>query len=265
MKPDYAPNVVNQTVSFGGKTWKGNPGQDWVEMGTSPSDILAAQKAATDAENARQEAKITDFLTRFKTAVGAQETVPAAAERIGGTLGLPQLQQTSQGLIKSVAEIPKVQTQATRGYDVNANQLARIIGAKQAELAPIAQQAVTQEQNAQSNLGTQLGYLNAQQQRELTPLTTEGGMLSDQIAREMSGFSQDKQNSLSLILEKMRNDQAITIQELNNANELAKAKAQYNDVYKTISEGSTLYNTQTGQPAYTAPKTYAPGSMNTWS
>jgi len=41
--------------------------------------------------------------------------------------------------------IPQTQTQATRGYDVNSNQLSRIIGAKQAELAPVAQQAVTQE------------------------------------------------------------------------------------------------------------------------
>src|SRR3990167_664826 len=28
-KPPYAPNVVNQTVSYGGRTWKGNPNQDW--------------------------------------------------------------------------------------------------------------------------------------------------------------------------------------------------------------------------------------------
>ena len=28
-KPNYAANVVNQTVDFGGYRWKGNPGQDW--------------------------------------------------------------------------------------------------------------------------------------------------------------------------------------------------------------------------------------------
>lgn len=28
-KPPYLPNVVNQTVSYGGRTWKGNPGSDW--------------------------------------------------------------------------------------------------------------------------------------------------------------------------------------------------------------------------------------------
>lgn len=32
-KPNYAPNVVNQTVDFGGYTWKGNPGSDWTMVG----------------------------------------------------------------------------------------------------------------------------------------------------------------------------------------------------------------------------------------
>ncbi len=31
MQPPYQPNVVNQTVSYGGKTWKGNPGSSWTE------------------------------------------------------------------------------------------------------------------------------------------------------------------------------------------------------------------------------------------
>lgn len=265
MKPPYAANTQNQTVAYGGATWRGQPGQDWVRIDNDPAEILKNQQAQTEAFNKAQETKQTDFINRYKAAVGAQETVPAAAERIGGTLGLPQLQKTAQGLIKSVAEIPQVQTQASRGFDVNANQLARIISSKQAELSPRAQQAVTQEQSAESNLGTELGYLNAQQTRELQPYLTEGGMLSDQLAREMSGFTTDKQNALNLVLEKMKNDQAITIQELNNANELAKTKAQYNDVYKTISEGSTLYNTQTGTPVYTAPKSYAPSSMDAWS
>ena len=39
MKPPYAPNVVNQTVSYGGVTWKGNPGSDWTpEVQSSPSN-----------------------------------------------------------------------------------------------------------------------------------------------------------------------------------------------------------------------------------
>jgi len=31
--PPYAPNVVNQTVSYNGATWKGNPGTGWTQQG----------------------------------------------------------------------------------------------------------------------------------------------------------------------------------------------------------------------------------------
>ncbi len=34
-QPPYAPNVQNQTVSYGGNTWKGNPGQGWTLQGPS--------------------------------------------------------------------------------------------------------------------------------------------------------------------------------------------------------------------------------------
>ena len=34
-KPNYSPNVVNQTVDYGGATWKGDPGSDWRQVGVS--------------------------------------------------------------------------------------------------------------------------------------------------------------------------------------------------------------------------------------
>lgn len=35
MEPNYAPNVQNQTVDFGGFRWKGNPGQGWSKAGVT--------------------------------------------------------------------------------------------------------------------------------------------------------------------------------------------------------------------------------------
>jgi hypothetical protein len=54
MQPPYQPNVVNQTVDFGGVTWKGNPGQGWSQqsftggnpIGPGGSDPMAMVKAA---------------------------------------------------------------------------------------------------------------------------------------------------------------------------------------------------------------------------
>ena len=43
----------------------------------------------------------------------------------------------------------------------------------------------------------------------------------------------------------------------NLQRELAQTQQQP-DIYKTLGEGSTLFNLLTGKPMYTAPKTYAP-------
>lgn len=50
MKPNYAPNTVNQTVSVdgGNTTWRGQPGGDWVD--------ITAEGKANDAKNAYQAA-----------------------------------------------------------------------------------------------------------------------------------------------------------------------------------------------------------------
>ncbi len=273
MQPNYSPNVVNQTVAFGGRTWRGQPGGSWVDItaenqANDAKNALAKQTADTQALNTAQEAKQNDFLTRFRDTVGAQEKLPDMASRIGGTLGLPQLRDTAQGLVKSVAEIPQVQTNATRGYDVNSNQLSRIISTKQAELAPAAQTAVNQVQTAEGNLSTQLGYGVQQQLKDLTPFTAEQSMMSEQLAREYSGFTQDKQNQLQLIMQNLANGQQITLSQLQAANDLAKAKIQYdstiNDVNKLIqvSPGNSLYN-NSGQLIATAPKSLT-GTASGW-
>lgn len=225
------------------------------------------QKAETEALNAKQKAAQDEFLGRFRSTVEGQEKLPDMAARIGGQLGLPGLQQTAQGLIKTVAELPKTQTDATRGYNVNSNQLSRIIGAKQAELAPAAQQAVTQQQAAESNLATQLGYGVAQQQKDLLPFTTEQSLLSDQLAREYSGFTTDKQNQLQLMMQNISNGQALTMAQLQNANDLAMAKLQYDNQVDYFNKQQSaqakqqnfvnvnggLYNTTTGQWAVKPP------------
>jgi len=236
----------------------GNGTRDLEDLGSwaeyQGQQTLKNQQAETAALNAAQAAKQEDFLGRFRTAIGAQEKLPDMAGRIGGELGLPNLQAVAGNAVQNIAAMPKQQTDATRGYNVNSNQLARIIGQKQAELAPQAQQAVTQQQNAENQLSTRLGYEVAQQQKELTPFTTEQSMLSEQLAREYSGFTTDKQNELQLVMQQISNGAALTQQELQNANNLAIAKMQYdntkNDVSSqlmTVSAGSSVYNPSTGQ------------------
>jgi hypothetical protein len=45
-QPPYSPNVVNQTVSYGGATWKGNPGTGWTQEGGGSSSGSAPDYAS---------------------------------------------------------------------------------------------------------------------------------------------------------------------------------------------------------------------------
>lgn len=218
---------------------------------------LAQQATDTAAMNAAQEAKINNFITSYQSAVNALPTVQQSATDIGATLGLPNLQKNAQTLTAQVASIPQVQTNATRGYNVNSNQLSQIISSKLGQLQPQAQQAVTQEQNAEGNLATELGYQQQQNAQSLQPLQLQGTMLSSQIAAEMTGFNQDKQNQLSAYLDAMDNNEKLTAQQLSDANALAAAKIQYDSVAQKVQNqvvgaGSSLYS-PTGQLLATAP------------
>lgn len=54
MEPNYAPNVVNQTVDFGGFTWKGNPGSGWTKVGVTGQQAPSTQPQADPMDLVKQ-------------------------------------------------------------------------------------------------------------------------------------------------------------------------------------------------------------------
>lgn len=174
-----------------------------------------------------QYGKITDFLNRFRQGIAGQEALPAMAERLGKEVGLPQLRETAFQTNRTLNDIPATYTAATRGFDVNANQLGRIIGTKQAVAAPIAQKAQEQYQNAEDIVNTGIGYAQAQQEKELLPYQSEQQMLTDYQAREASGFSLEVQSKLQGYIQKMQGGIQLTTAEAAEANKLAMAKLDY--------------------------------------
>ena len=99
--PPYAPNTVNQTVDYGGTTWKGNPGTGWTavsqtgggSIGSTGSisaaptiDLVAITNAAynTPEITAAQQA-ITDRQTALNTALAGINDNPfySEATRVG--------------------------------------------------------------------------------------------------------------------------------------------------------------------------------------
>ena len=218
-----------------------------------------------------QRGETSDFLNRYTGAIQGQEKTSALAQRIGGELGLPTLQANARSMQNTLFNLPSTYSKATTGYDVNANQLARVVGTKQAELAPAAELAQQNAQDAQNTLNTRMGYEQMDQQKALIPYQSEQGLLSDRMARESSGYTTMMQGELDAIVQKMNAGITLSEGEKNRAQQLAIAEAgfknalkiaemnqQKQDPFVAMGEGTTLFNTQTGQKVYTAPKTATP-------
>jgi S-adenosylmethionine synthetase len=177
------------------------------------------------------------------------------AGRIGTELGIPTLQANATMLRNTLTNLPSTYSKATTGYDVNANQLARIIGQKSSELSPMVQTAETSLSGAQNTLGQRMGYEQTDQAKALLPYQTEQTLLSDRLARETTLYSQDNQNELNALISKMQMGVTLSEGEKNRANQLAIQEQDYNNAKETTAAGTQivevggrkkLINSQTG-------------------
>lgn len=87
VKPNYSPNVENQTVSFGGAVWKGNPGSDW------SLDHLDSQATNYSSLPGKQD---INPATGQRYDVNPQTGVPD--DNYWATVAEPQLKSSANGL-----------------------------------------------------------------------------------------------------------------------------------------------------------------------
>jgi len=194
------------------------------------TNLTTTQRANTQNLLGTQNTAISDYMNRYTNAIKGQETMGAMANRIGKELNLPTLKENAYNINKTVNELPATYNAATRGFDVNSNQLSRIIGQKTSELTPALNTANNALSNAQSSLDTQMGYGVADQNKELLPYATEKDLLSDRMARETSLYSTDNQNELNGLIQKIQSGITLSEGEKARANQLAIAEAGYKNV-----------------------------------
>lgn len=223
-----------------------------------------------------QNNQINDFTNKFSSFVNNLPTTQSMAESFGQRLNIPTLQNNANQIQSTIANLPHTYSQAVRGTDTNANQLQRIIASKLGELGPAATTANNALSSAQTNLSNQLGYAQNDISRSLLPIQNQAQLFGQNLASGAQLFGQNEQGELSSLISKMQTGAQLTEGELNRANALAIAKennqAQMDQIqkqaelsgnanqYMSIGEGNTLIDTRTGQPVYTAPKTYASGA-----
>lgn len=208
---------------------------------------LATQPAKRAAFNANQTGQTNDFLSRYKGAIGGQETMSAMADRIGQELNLPTLRNNAQQVNETVSNLPYTYGSATRGFDVNANQLARTIGQKTYELTPALNSANSAVSNAEGQLSTRLGYGQADQNKQLLPYQSEQSLMGDRLAREATGFNQDSESELQGYMAKLTGGIQLSEGEANRAEQLAQAKLSYDAQMKSLEQNNAQFKTTSGQ------------------
>lgn len=218
------------------------------------TNVTATQRANTQNLLGLQQGQNTDFLNRYKGLLGSQETTAQTANRLGQENNLPQLKQNANTLNTTMSNIPYTYRDATKGFDVNQNQLDRIIGQKSSELAPTLTSANNALNTAQNTVNTQLGYTQEDKNRALIPYQSEQQMMADQQARQTSLYSQDNQNELNALITKINTGVQLSEAEKNRAQQLAIAEKGYQNALD-VARQQTKYlpvmnmgaiNTETG-------------------
>lgn len=190
--------------------------------------ITDQQKAATSNLLAEQDAKTQDFLGRYTS--GIEE----ARNAISGELNLPGLRETTQtagqtarDVSRQVQDIPEMQKTIAKQVGISAPRLQQRTAAETAKLQPAAESAQRALQDAVANQQFGETQYTERLQEFTQPYQLEASFLSESLAREFSGYTQQMQNELELTMQKISNQQAVTIAEINKATQLAVAEADY--------------------------------------
>lgn len=199
---------------------------DQVDL-NAPVAAAQAQKGQLNTLFSGQQNDVNNFSSGLSNFVNNFPSPDALATRIGGELGLPALRQNAQTLNTTFANLPSTYRDATRGYDVNANQLSRLTGEKAYEMAPAMTTANNALATGENQLSQRMGYAQQGFQNQLIPYQSQQQLLSDRLARETTGYTTQMSNELNALISKMQSGVTMNQGDLERANQLAIAEKGY--------------------------------------
>lgn len=244
--------------------------------GSRAQDAVNSSNAARDALVQKQNAEQEGLFKTYENTRASQEKLPDIYNRLINEAGVPGLQQTV-GVVKGeifktkdlIDRLEEDVNSRTSGFLVSDAQRRRQITAENAPLetqlgrlatglSPV-QEALSA---ALGNASTQFGLTTQQQDRDLEPLKMRIAAVSDKFAREMTGFNQDRQDQLTVLLKKMDQDQALSQQEWQSTQQLAAEERQWERTKEQIAleSANAIKLKQTA-----APSTAVVGGGNTTS
>lgn len=212
---------------------------------TASNDVTAqnaANKAANDTRFAQNRNDITSAIDSYTKAIPGIQTAAENKYGVNTLLGLTNSLETRINDLKG-----NVSGTGAGGY-ASATQVDKAVNTKY----------LPQYNQAASNLGRAATLANADVTTALDPYKTTISTLTDQIARESTGYTTAQQNELSTLLTKMNNGFTLSEDELKQTYDLAKLDADYANKVKLASSdssgryiklgtGDQVYDTVTGK------------------
>lgn len=196
-----------------------------------------ARQTLLDNQNRQQQG----LFDQYSQKITGQEALPALYSRLQNEAGIPGLSQAAQGYKNEIYRVKdrldrlgEDVTARTTGYNVSDAQRRRLEAAEAnpietnlarlgTGLAPIADMLTS----AQSGVQNQIGLYAEQQNKELKPLEMQINSLSDRFAREITGFQQGHEDTLTNLLNKLQREQQLSDREWEAAQQLAAEERSF--------------------------------------
>lgn len=225
-----------------------NTGSDAV-TNFDPNAIKSDVTNNFDSLNTAQTNTTNDFLKQYQATIAAQPSLSDMYAKYGAANNLPALGQQSTQLNNAVLQVPQQNLDLAKGFNYGQAQVDQKTNQDLTKLQPLASAATNAFQNAQNLTNQQVGYQQTQNQYELQPIQAQQQMLTDQYARQMTGFTTEAQTELAALTAKMQSGVALSQTEMDRADTLATAQASYQNALTTantqvLGPGQSLVNGQ---------------------
>lgn len=232
-------------------------------------ETVAAERTRIDQQLAAQKAEQEGLFSQFTNLQQGQEALPALYQRLEQEAGIPELSKQAQSFkdqifrVKSLLDrIGEDVTARTTGYNVTEAQ-RRALEAGESEklntqlgrlgtgLAPVAEMLTS----AQGRLGTMMSLNVQEQEQELEPVKMRINALSDRFARELSGYSEQREMTLTNLLDKLERERFLSDRDWELAQQLAAEERNFSRQKQLakIQLGNQIQPANTSRPSAPQP------------
>jgi hypothetical protein len=266
--PIAASRQVGAAAPAAGPAPGGTGSSQEAAWNASLTNLAAQQKADFDAMINRQNTQQDGLFGQYTSAINGQEKLPDMYKRLQDEAGLPQanaqLQMykdqiyrtkdmldrldedvTSRNLGSMTTEAMRRRILASEGEDLN-NQLGRL----GTGMAPV----VDLVNGAQSSVNALMPLYMQQQQRELQPLELQINSLSDRFAREITGFTQNRETQLTVLMDQVDRGRQLADRDWQLAQQLAAEEREFQRQRSLIAQQASYMQPQSySSSSYSAP------------